>query len=433
MDIRAHVAALNTERARAGKALNDHWDACLAAHPGQPMTEEEKATEARIQADIDRLEDEIRRFVAQETREADSARLREEAEAIFGGRQVEQANNDANQQLANWLRNGGPKEFEIHGFTEIARIKNLMGRGASGAELRNALLTDTGSIGSAVPTDMAIQLYEYLENSIAMFRAPTTKVDTAAGNPMDFPKLAAHAIATQVIAQGTALAGTDPTFTKMTLNAYKYGQLVQLASETVQDTSFDVTSFVARDIGRALARVIDTDLVLGTGTGEPQGIMTAGWGTVATGGTLVKASYDTIIDLVYGIADEYVVNGSAGFLMKRGTAGELRKLRDGAGGTEGAPLWQPSLTQGLVGVGEPDRLLDHPVYTDPNVAAQGSAAKAIWFGDFASYYVRRVGNPVIERSDEYAFNTDLVSYRGKWRVDGDVIDTAAGLVSQQKA
>lgn len=434
MDIRAHVVALNEQRAKAGKALNDHWDACLAAHPGQPMNEEEKAVEARIQADIDSIEDEIRRFVAQETREKDSAELRQEAESLFGGRQIERASNEENDRLTAWLRNGnGPKEYEVQGFADIARMKNLMRSGARGADLRAALLTDTGSIGSAVPTDMAIQLYEYLENSIAMFRAPTTKIDTAGGNPMEFPKLTAHAIATQVIAEGTALAGTDPTFDKLTLGAYKYGELVQLSSEAVQDTSFDVTSFVARDIARALARKIDADLVTGGGSTNPQGIMGAAWGTVATGGTLIKASYDTLIDLVYGVADEYVVNGSAGWLMKRATAGELRKLRDGAGGTEGAPLWQPSTTQGLVGVGEPDRLLDHPVYTDPNVAAQGSAAKAIWFGDFASYYVRRVGNPVIERSDEFAFNTDLVSYRGKWRVDGDVIDTAAGLVSQQKA
>lgn len=429
-DIQAHVAALNAKRAKAHKELNDHFDSVIAS--GRTMNEEEKVVEARILADIEGLEDEIRRFVAHEEREAASAELRDAASAVFGAPAVENAQEDENARLSNWLRNGGAKEFEIKGYHEYARMREQMRAGVVGRDLRNALLSDTGSIGSAVPTDMAASLYEYLEASVAMFRAPTTKINTAGGNPMDFPKLAAHAIGTQVVAQGTALAGTDPTFAKMTLGAYKYGQLVQLASETVQDTSFDVSSFVGRDIGRALGRVIDTDLVVGTGTNEPLGIMAASWGSVATGGTLIEVDYENLVDMVYGIADEYVNGGNTGWLMKRGTAGTLRKLRDGAGGTEGSPLWQPSLTNGLTGQGEPDRLLDHPVYTDPNVAAQGSAAKAIWFGDFSSYYVRQVGNPVIERSDDFAFNTDLVSVRGKWRVDGDVIDTLAGIVSHQR-
>ena len=38
---------------------------------------------------------------------------------------------------------------------------------------------------------------------------------------------------------------------------------------------------------------------------------------------------------------------------------------------------------------------------------------------------------MIERSDEFAFNTDLATFRGKWRVDGDYIDlTAVNLLKQ---
>jgi HK97 family phage major capsid protein len=47
------------------------------------------------------------------------------------------------------------------------------------------------------------------------------------------------------------------------------------------------------------------------------------------------------------------------------------------------------------------------------------------FGDFSAYYIRSVGNPIIERSDDFAFNTDLVTFRGKWRVDGDLLDLTA--------
>jgi len=434
MTVMDHVVALKTEHAKALKALNDHIDECYAAHPGQPMTAEENEKEARIQATLDDLEADIRKFTERERREQSSAELRDTAEHVFGGRRMEQANRSENERLSAWLRDpDAGKEFEVSGFHAVMKLRDNLREGLGIPELRNALLTDTGSIGSAVPTDMAVTLYEYLENSIAMFRAPTTKIDTGpTGNPMEFPKLTAHAIATQVSGQGTVIAGTDPAFDKISLSSYRYGQIVRVSNTALEDTSFDLAGFVARDIGRALGRVIDTALVTGGGSGEPQGLMTAGYGSIATGGTLVTATYNNLIDLVHKVADEYVMNGSAGWLMNRSTAGTLRKLRDGAGGTEGAPLWQSSVTGGIANYREPSFLLDFPVYTDPNVASQGSAAKAIWFGDFASYYLRRVGNPVIERSDERYFDTDEVGFRGKWRVDGDVIDTAAGNTIHQR-
>jgi HK97 family phage major capsid protein len=87
------------------------------------------------------------------------------------------------------------------------------------------------------------------------------------------------------------------------------------------------------------------------------------------------------------------------------------------------PLWQPSLTQGLVNA-EPDRLLGFPVFTDPSVASCASNARIISFGDWSAYYVRMT--PVMfERSDDFAFNTDLVTFRAKVRADGDLVDASA--------
>ena len=75
--------------------------------------------------------------------------------------------------------------------------------------------------------------------------------------------------------------------------------------------------------------------------------------------------------------------------------------------------------------GQPDSLLGYPVYTDPNVAAQASNARVVGFLDFASYYLRTVGDPVIERNDSVLFQSDQVAFRGKWRVDGNMADVNA--------
>jgi HK97 family phage major capsid protein len=294
------------------------------------------------------------------------------------------------------------------------------------------LAWDTGSSGSLVPTTLARTLYEYMEASNGIFRAPTTKLNTTSGEPLDLPRVSAHTIGTLVVAQGTAIGGTDPTFARTRLDAFKYGALVVVASEVVTDAGIDIEGFLGRNIGRALGRVIATDLVAGSGSGRPNGIMTAivGSGTIATGGSLITPTVEKLIDLQYSVNDEYRSSPDAAWLMNDSTAGTLRKLRDGAGGTIGAFLWQPSLTNGIIN-GQPDRLLDKPVYTDPNVAAAGSNNKTVAFGDMSAYYVRTVGNPVIERDDSRYFDTDEIGFRGKWRVDGDLLDAAAVNVMKQ--
>lgn len=425
MDIRAHVIALNTERMKAAKALEDHVDQCHASHPGQPMTAEEKEKLDRINADIDRLENEVRTFVDMETREQESAKVREVNAAIFGAPSAQEDRRSEVDRFAAWARGEGPTEYHVD-LSAGQRIVEAVRAGADARDIRNTLLTDTGSAGSLVPTDLSSTLYQYMTASVALMNMPTTKIVTAGGNNLDFPRVDAHGIGTQVIAQGTAIGGTDPTFLTMTLGAYKYGQLLQLASETIQDSGVDILGFVAGNIARAVGEVVATDLAVGTGTAEPNGVMTAigGAGTIATGGSLIDPTYEKLIDLQYSVNGNYRARSSAAWLMRDLTAANLRKLRDGAGGTVGAVLWQPSLTQGIQGA-EPDRLLGHNVWTDPNVASLASNAKAIAFGDFSAYYIRIASGFTLERSDDYAFNTDLVTFRGKTRVDGDLIDSNA--------
>lgn len=109
--------------------------------------------------------------------------------------------------------------------------------------------------------------------------------------------------------------------------------------------------------------------------------------------------------------------------MKDSTGGTLRKLRDGEGGATGNPIWQPSMV-----AGEPDVLLGARVWTDPNVAAQGSDACVMAYADWNSYYLRTVGDVRIELHRSVYFATDQSAVRAKLRVDGGLIDDG-GLVS----
>ena len=183
MDIREHVVALNEKRARAAKQLNDHLDECHNAHPGEVMSEEERAKEQRISDEIDALEDEIRRFVAREEREKTSAELRDAADAVFGPRWSTARTRRPRRRrfpCLGALRRS--RLVRVSGFmAEYANLRAQMrDQGLTGRDLRNALYTDTGSLGSAVPTTMAADAVRVHGGDHRHVRAPTTKITTPA-------------------------------------------------------------------------------------------------------------------------------------------------------------------------------------------------------------------------------------------------------------
>jgi HK97 family phage major capsid protein len=434
MDVNAHVKALNEIRMTVWNEAQGFLTRVSAEH--RDMNQEEQTQWARYNARLTELDAERDRFIEREERERESGEARMAFDRQFGSGSFAMREDQEGDYLRRFLR-GDPAVGEVDPDDMGKRIlrvplgpamkeKQLLRSGANPIEAR-ALAWDTGSVGSAVPTLMSSSLYEYFEASTAMIRMPTTKVNTSTGANMEFPRLAAHSIGTQVSGQGTLIAGTDPTFAKTTFGAFKYGELVLVANEVVTDTAVDISSWLGKDLGRALGRLVDTDLVVGTGTGEPLGAMIAlaggGAGSVTTGGSLIDPTYEKLIDLQYKVVDEYRNQNSA-WLMRDATGAVIRKIRDGAGGTEGAPLWAPSLTAGLV-TGQPDRLLGFPTYTDPNVASIASNARIMAFGDWSSYFVRHVGDIVIERDASYKFGEDQLAVRAKWRVDGDLMDYGA--------
>jgi len=405
---------MNTRRQQAWSEAQRLLDDVGREH--RDLSAEEQAQWQRMNGDIDALDAEIEDLTFKTERQKESEQIRAAEGISFGS----SGYKDTSDELRRFLRGEGPHSLTVP-VHRAAHERCLMRDGATAMEAR-ALAWDTGSIASAVPTSMARALYESMEASSAVLRMPTRKVVTDSGETMLFPTLASHSIATQVSGQGTVLAGTDPVFANFELGAFKYGELVIVANEVVTDTSFDIAAFIGSDLGRAIGRKIGTDLVLGSGSGQPTGVATAATsaGSVTTGGSLIGPTYETLVDTRYAVNDEYRASKSAAWLFKDATTAAIRKLRDGAGGTVGTPLWSPSMIAGA-----PDMLLGSPVYIDHNVASMASNARIGYFADWNSFYVRQVGDVVIEVDRSRYFDTDQLGVRGKWRVDGNLADSDA--------
>lgn len=432
--VEEQVKDINEQRMRTWERGKEILDRAMSE--GRALDAEEAANYDKLNADLTRLD---------KTRDAllTSERARQELEDVQtefarASTPLERASDiEETRRVESFFR----KEIRTKGVDALdvdlrpsARMYEAYRLGARGNDLMQefrVIAGDTGSSGGSltVPTTVANTIYAYMTASVAMRRMNTTILTTTSGNALSFPKVGTHGIATQVANQATAFSGTDAVLAQMTLNAYDAGQLVAIANDLLEDTGVDIIGFVGRNIGRAIGQLTAQWYVSGTGSSQPNGVVTAtgGAGTVATGGSLLLGpagqELEKLIDVQYSVADSYRING-AEWLMRDLTGAKIRKVRDGAGGTTGQFVWQPSPTVGLIG-GQPDTFLGDPVFFDPNVASMASDAKIVLYGDFSAYYIRDVAGFRLERSDDLYFDKNQVAFRGLLRTDGDLIDTNA--------
>lgn len=234
-------------------------------------------------------------------------------------------------------------------------------------------------------------------------------INTTSGEDLTIPTLTAYSTAALVAAAGT-VAASEPTYSSITLGAYKYGFLIQAASELVTDAGFDLAAHLANQAGNAIGYAVNSALTTGDGSSKPNGVVTAA-GSGVTGGTGVSGAFtaDNLIDLAYGVDGAVRRLPGAAYMANGASIGIMRKLKD----TAGNYLYQ-------IGVGQPDQFAGFNVIENPHVADAAVDAKSVLFGDMNSYKVRVAGGIQVASSADYAFNTDLMTWRFLIRLDGDL-------------
>lgn len=400
----ALINTLSDQRQSAydgAKALLDRAEA-----EGRDLTVEEQTEWEARNTDLDTLGTrikELQEFELRAAQLAQSVAARPQVAADPREAQVE----DPTASLRSFLAGeSGQRSLEFR-----APVDRPFGTQRA-AELRDLTKLTSAAGGATVKISFYERLMAHMIEVSGMLRSGATVLNTTSGEQIQIPKTTAHSSAA-LVAEGAAISGSDPTFGQTPLDAFKYANLIQLSRELVTDTSVDLLGYVAMQAGRAVGNAFGTHLVTGTGSAQPQGI--APVATVGvTGGAGVAGAFtaDNLINLFYSVIEPYRMSRSCGWLLRDATMATVRKLKDG----NGAYLWS-------VGAGgAPDEILGKPIRTDPNVAAVALGARSVIFGDMSQYFVRMVNGIRFERSDDFAFSSDLVTFRTIIRGDGDLVD-----------
>ena len=360
------------------------------------LSAEESQTFERMNNDLDALGARITQVRDFEQRKADADAALED---VMGGAQKREA----------------PVMDEVRSFLRGERAALTLDRDVKFRDLTKGTAA-TG--GATVPTSFYGQLMEHIIEASGVMAAKPTVLETASGETFEVPVTTSYSTAT-LTAENVALTESDPAFAKRSLGAYKYGIIVQAPRELIEDTGVDLEGFLARQCGRGLGNGFGADLVTGNASSKPSGIVQTAT-TGVTGASSVAGAFtaDNLIDLFYSVNSGYRASKSAAWMMRDATIAAVRKLKEA---TTGAYLWAPGLQ------GAPDTILGKPVVSDPNVAAVALGAKSVIFGDFSAYFVRIAGGIRFERSSDFAFNTDQITFKAVLRGDGILADQTGAI------
>ena len=362
-----------------------------AAAEKRDLSAEENQTYDRIMADLDQ------RSLVIETMNAQADREERAAEAMKGFEaQVK------------------PAVTAVPAIDEAELIRSLA-RGEIRSHSFEKRDVTKGSTGAPVPTSFYDEVL-LLARHVGPMLETSTILNTAGGENLQIPSLSAYSTGT-VSSEAALIGESDPTFNAFkTLGAYKYSFLTQISREMVEDSGVDILGFLAQQTGNALGFAVNGALTTGTGTLEPTGIVTAA-GSGITGGTAVTGAFtaDNLIDLVYSVDTAGRTLPGTGFQMNAKAIAAVRKLKDG----QGQYLFTPSLSADAR-----DLLLGYPIFENPAMANPALSAKSVIFGHLPSYFVRQVGGLRLDRSDDYAFQNDLITFRATMRIDGNLIQTS---------
>ena len=286
----------------------------------------------------------------------------------------------------------------------------------------NALQVGTDSEGGyLVPDEYQRTLIDALQEQ-NIFRQLAHVITTSSGE-RKIPVVASHGTAAWIDEEGQ-YPESDDAFGQVSIGAYKLATMIKVSEELLNDSVFDVPAYIAREFARRIGAAEEEAFFTGNGTGKPTGILNATGGaqTGVTAASATAITMDEVMDLFYSLRAPYRRN--AVFIMNDATVKALRKLKNG----NNDYIWQPS-----VQAGQPDTLLNRPVYTSSFMPTISAGAKSILFGDLSYYWVADRANRSFKRLNELYAPTGQVGFLSSERVDGKLILPEAVKVLAQKS
>lgn len=352
-----------------------------------------------LKAEIDRLERleaaEDHLGQRQERRAGREAGSFEDAEAKAEKKKAKALQKSAFNHYLRFGMNDMPAELRA---IAVPRFQNALGTGNDAA---GGYTVPEGFYGSIEDAQLAFG--GMLETAYTF--------TTTSGNDLPIPTDNDTTNEGAILGENTVVSPQDLTFGAVRLGAHTYtSKIVLVANQLLQDSAFDLNTFLADKLSIRLSRVQNRHFTVGSGASQPLGGANAATLGVSAASATVIAP-DECIDLAHSVDPAYRPN--ARYMMADSTLRDLKKKKDG----QGRYLW----TSGLA-FKEPDTLNGFPYTINQHMAAVATGNKSLMFGDFKKYFIRRVAGLMVLRLVERYADANQTGFVAFQRCDGNLID-----------
>ena len=382
------IQELRKKRAKAWDTARDFLD--NKRNASGVLSEEDSKTYDALEAEVVNLGKEIKRLERQE--QIDAEMRKPTSQPILGT----PATPD------NQTKTGTASAEYTAAFWNNIRNRNWI-------DVRNDLQVGTDTEGGfLVPDEFEKKLISAREEE-NVFRPLATKIQTSSGD-RKIPVITQKGEATWM-EEEEAYTLSDDAFGQIALSAYKVGTAIKISEELLNDSVFDLPSYIAKEFARRIGTKEEEAFLIGDGKGKPTGIFAA-TGGAENGATTTGAAitFDDVIELFYSLKSPY--RKKAVWVLNEQTVKALRKIKDNTGNF----IWQPSVSAGL-----PDTILNRPYVTSVYAPTIAAGAKAIAFGDYSYYWVADRQGRSLKRLNELFAMNGQVGFLASQRVDGKLI------------
>jgi HK97 family phage major capsid protein len=269
--------------------------------------------------------------------------------------------------------------------TELEAFRSYMLRG----ELRTYTpMSDAVQGAYVVPA----AFYNSLMTGIAQYTELMDKnnvslIESENGRKLTLPSIDLSQITSaQVLENVDAPPVANPTVSSSVLSAYTYRTNPIASSVELEEDSFEsVSDILTAAFAVGLARGIGADLVNGSGSGAPMGILTAAADSTITAASTSVFTKAELQSIYFSVNRAYRVNPKCAWLMNDTTYNNILGLKDA---TTNRPL--VSITE------DGEKLFGKRILISPDMPT-AAASKAILFGDLSQFKVRVLRNSVSVR------------------------------------
>ena len=350
--------------------------------------------------------------------EADARSIKDQIDIIERTAEMKKelaANAEVREAAPKATRKGAFEKYLRNGMSSLnANERSMM------AELRgtSTQVAGTDSLGGfLVPQDFSNEL-----DMATLFTGEVErlakKLNTAGGALLDYPTINDTATDAGLISEAASVTVQDMTFANAQLSAYNYASQVRVSMQLLQDNAFDLNAFLAEAMGERIARATNGAFTTGTGSSQPQGIITgASLGKTAASATAIAA--DDILDLIHSIDPSYRNKPTFGLMAHDNVIAAIRAL--GLGSANDFPIFIPSME-----AGQPDKLFGYNIYYNNDMESSiATGNKTLLAADFSKFVVRSAGGVQMVRLNERYMDELEVGFVSYARKDSKVLDTRA--------